>query len=80
LRLQLQAQADITAALVDAYPELGPVEAAALVGAFIGAAAAAVAAIAPESGNAARNDGMPRRLYDAVGSALGVAAAPPPER
>jgi AcrR family transcriptional regulator len=80
LRLQLQAQADIGAALVAAYPGLDPVEAAALVGAFIGAAAAAVAALAPESGNAARNDGMPRRLYDAVASALGVAAAPPPER
>jgi AcrR family transcriptional regulator len=79
LRLQLQAQADISAALVAADPSLDPVEAAALVGAFIGAAAAAVAALAPESGNAAGNDGMQRRLYDAVASALGVAATPPPD-
>ena len=46
LRLQLDAQRRIADALTEAFPDLDPVEAAALVGAFIGAAAAAFQSLA----------------------------------
>jgi AcrR family transcriptional regulator len=42
LQLQLIAQREIAAQLCDAYPELEPLEAAALVGAFVGAIGAAL--------------------------------------
>lgn len=45
LRSQLDAQKQITAALCDAYPEVDEVDAAALVGAFMGAVAAAFGAL-----------------------------------
>ena len=48
MRLQFDAQRQITDALTAAYPKLEPVEAAALVGAFIGAVAAAFQSLGGE--------------------------------
>jgi AcrR family transcriptional regulator len=48
MRLQFDAQRQITDALLEAYPALAPVEAAALVGAFIGAVAAAFQSLGDE--------------------------------
>lgn len=64
LRLQAQAQHEIAAALGAAYPDLDPVAAAALVGAFIGAASSAVQVLPPSPDRA-------ERLRQAVASALG---------
>ncbi len=67
LRMQLEAQRRISTALLDAYPELDAVEATALVGAFIGAAAGAVQALPAGDGGAERV----ARLRRAVARALG---------
>lgn len=70
LRMQLEAQRRISTALLDAYPELDAVEATALVGAFIGAAAGAVQALPAGDGGAERV----ARLRRAVARALGETA------
>lgn len=64
MRLQAHAQHQIAVALGAAYPELDPVAAAALVGAFIGAASSAVQVLPPSPDRA-------ERLRRAVASALG---------
>ncbi|WP_162130082.1 TetR/AcrR family transcriptional regulator [Streptomyces xiaopingdaonensis] len=62
LRLQLEAQRQITAALREAFPRLEAVQAAALVGAFVGGVAAAFYALG-ESGDA---DERTQQVRDAV--------------
>lgn len=67
LRLQTEAQQQITTALTQAYPELDPIAAAALVGAFIGAISATVPML-PATGTPASRT---RQLRNAVQAALG---------
>lgn len=65
-RLQFDAQRQIVAALLVAYPELEEVEAAALVGAFIGAVAAAFQSLGDQGEVADRK----QRVRAAVAKAL----------
>ncbi|WEG09240.1 TetR/AcrR family transcriptional regulator [Microbacterium horticulturae] len=66
LRLQLEAQQKITAALHDAYPEVDEAELAALVGAFMGAVAATFQFLGDSTTPSARK----RRVIAAVSNAL----------
>jgi len=66
MRQQFAAQEQIVAGLLDAFPKLDDVEAAALVGAFIGAVAAAFQALGEQGDVAYRK----RRVRAAVASAL----------
>jgi AcrR family transcriptional regulator len=66
MRLQFDAQRQIAAALLASYPHLDEVEAAALVGAFIGAVAAAFQVLGDQGDVAARK----RRVREAVAAVL----------
>lgn len=65
----LRAQQELTRAMLKSYPDLDPVDAAAMVGAFVGAASGAMSAMLaePESPSAER---IPDRLQRAVAAAL----------
>ena len=71
VRLQLQAQRAIAAALIDAYPELDPVPANALVGAFIAASAAAIEARKSTLDRPTGSTAHKEQLRAAVAYALG---------
>ena len=71
LRLQLQAQHDISTALTNSYPGFTEVDATALVGAFIGAVSGAIQAL-PQAARGKTNDiDRKKRLRQAVATALG---------
>lgn len=74
LQLQARAQRQITEHLQAAYPDLEDVTASALVGAFIGAAAAAASALG--EGDDQRTDPTRTRLRQAVAAALGQTSTP----
>ena len=73
LHMQVQAQAQIADRLVDAFPELTEVGAAALVGAFVGAVGAALPIVLVDA--SAGPDVLRERLVDAVSAALRPAPA-----
>lgn len=65
----LRAQQEMTRALVQRYPELDPIDAAAMVGSFVGAASGALSALL-EAPEVLSPEQLGSRLEDAVGTAL----------
>ncbi|HEY1175109.1 MAG TPA: helix-turn-helix domain-containing protein [Phytomonospora sp.] len=73
LQLQLDAQREIAGHLCEAYPDLDPVAAGALVGAFVGATAGALQVLLDEPGAL---DGDPAALRERLEAALATALRP----
>jgi AcrR family transcriptional regulator len=77
MQMQLDAQREIARHLVDAFPELEPIEATAIVGAFVGAVAAALDALLSDSDAVSRGqEELSRRLRQAARAALSSLSPP----
>jgi len=71
MQMQLDAQREIAGHLVDAFPELDPIDATALVGAFVGAVAGALDVLLSDAATSAgRTEQLSARLQQAARTAL----------
>lgn len=77
MQMQLDAQREIGHHLVDAFPELEPIEATAIVGAFVGAVAAALDALLSDPDAVGRGpEQISRRVRQAARAALSSLSPP----